>query len=203
MQLRSWILSSIVILLCAAAAHAAEPRILFAPGEAVTAGELVTVGWQGLPPEVEEFEFLLSTGHGELIRLTPELSPSDGSFQWTIPDLPSREAVLYLRARLDGEEVVVASTEPFVIRAASRTAPVEFRNREWWMVAPIAPPAAVPPVIQPARQVIATEGYLPKEDWSLHVAPVLVHERPADSHRVRPGNIDTHCGAPLVVPQRI
>jgi hypothetical protein len=168
----------------------------------VTAGQQVTVGWQGLPADAEEFEFLLSTGPGELIRLTPELSPSDGSFRWTIPALASREAVLYLRARIEGEEVVLASTQPFVIHAASGRAPVEFHDREWWLVAQ-ASPAASHSLIHAVRHPRAKVAFVPARGWLLHAAPVRVQESEAPAHRVSPASIDTHCGAPLVVPQRI
>jgi hypothetical protein len=201
MRLRPWILCGVVLLLSSAAAHA-QPHIVFSPAQAVTAGHVVTVGWRELPAEAEEFEFLLSTGPGELIRITPELSPSDGSFRWTIPDLPSREAVLYLRARIDDEETILASTEPFVIRGSAQRATVEFHDREWWMVTQAAPVAA-PPVIHGFRQKIAVKGYVPPQDWLRHAAPIPVHARPAYAHRVSAADIDTHCGAPLVVPQRI
>jgi hypothetical protein len=201
MRLRPWILCGVALLLSTAAAYA-EPHIVFSPRQAVTAGYVVTVGWRDLPAEAEEFEFLLSTRPGELIRITPELSPSDGSFRWTVPDLPSREAVLYLRARIDEEETVLASTGPFVIRGASHRAVVEFHDREWWMVPP-APPAAAAPIIQAFSHKVAVKGYVPPQDRLPHAVPVPVHERRAGAHRVCAADIDTHCGAPLVVPQRI
>ncbi len=201
MRPRSWILSGVVLLLSTAAAYA-EPHIVFSPAQAVTAGHVVTVGWRELPAEAEEFEFLLSTAPGELIRITPELSPSDGSFRWTIPDLPSREAVLYLRARIDDEETILASTEPFVIRGASHRAALEFHDREWWMVPPAAPAAAAP-IIHGFNHKFAVKGYVPPQDWLRHAVPVPVHARPVDAHRASAADIDTHCGAPLVVPQRI
>ena len=202
MQPRSWMVSVVVMLLAAGAARAAQPRIVFVPGCGVTAGEVVTVGWQGLPSDAEEFEFLLSTGGGELIRLTPELSPADGSFRWTIPDLPSREAVLTLRARIDGEEVVLTSSEPFVIRAAAGRARVEFRDREWWMVPP-APLAAAPVGIHLVRHRHASKPFVRTRNSVVHAAPLLVRERQDGAHRLSPGTIDTHRGAPLSVPLRI
>lgn len=192
-----------VILLSTTAARAAQPRIVFAPGCEVTAGDVVMVGWEGLPPQVDEFEFLLSTGHGDLIRLTPELSPSDGSFRWTVPDLPSREAVLHLRAGIDGEEIVLASTDPFVIRGRSRSATIEFRDREWWMVTPAAPAAAPPVIDETTRYGLAAEADVPSRHAPLRAGTVRSRECRGDAHRPCPASIHTRCGAPLVVPQRI
>src|SRR6185436_2727956 len=99
----------VMMLLFAAVAEGAQTRIVFAPRRALEAGEVVTVGWQGLPANVEELEFLLAEGDGEVVRLTPQFLPSNGSFRWTVPNLPSHAAVLQLRAGIDGEEVVLAS----------------------------------------------------------------------------------------------
>lgn len=121
-----------IVILFATAAHAAQTRIVFEPHRAVEAGEVVTIGWEGLPANVDELEFLLVTGDGEPVRLTPQLMPSNGSFGWTVPNLPSRAAVLELRAGIEGEEIVLALSEPFVIRGAPRAAHIEFRDGEWW-----------------------------------------------------------------------
>src|SRR5688572_855715 len=113
-------LLALVVLAAAGALQAAETRILFAPTQTLEAGEVVTVGWEGVPAEVEELEFLLLREDGRKVRVTPQLLPSSGSFQWTIPNLPSRAAVLVLRAGIGGHEVTIAASEPFDIRGAAR-----------------------------------------------------------------------------------
>ena len=132
MSLRPWI--AITVVLIAATANAAQPRIVFAPRRALQAGEVVTVGWAGLPTDVDELEFLLVTDDGETVRLTPQFTPENGSFGWTVPNLPSRAAFLELRAGIDGVEQVLASSEPFEIHGVARRAHVEFRDGEWWFV---------------------------------------------------------------------
>lgn len=199
MQFRPWI-ATVMLLLFAAAAQAAGPRIVFLPGHGLTAGETVTVGWEGLPAEFEECEFLLDRGNGEVVRLTPQLSPLGGSFRWTVPNLPSSSAVLLLRAGIDGVETVLASSEPFVIRGVAHAARVEFRNGEWWVFTP-GPLSAAPPVIggvrylRPAAAEVSPRG-LP--DAGVAVA----EDRGHDTEPVSASRVDTHCGAPLVVPQR-
>jgi hypothetical protein len=201
MRVRSWILTAAIILLCSSAARA-QPRIVFAPGDGVTAGEVVHIGWQGLPEHVDEFELLLSIAPGELIRLTPELSPSDGSFRWSVPDLPSPEAVLVLRAGIEGEEVVLAVSALFAIRGGMRSAGVEFRDREWWLIT-LPAPAAAPPAVHAIRHARRTHAYHPPRVWVRRAGLVLVHKRPVDAHRSGATSIDTRSGAPLVVPRRI
>ena len=191
----------VMMLLSEAAAQAAQTRIVFAPLRALEAGEVVTVGWQGLPANVEELEFLLAGGDGEVVRLTPQFLPSNGSFRWTVPNLPSPAAVLQLRAGMEGEEVVLASSEPFVIRGVSRRSNVEFRDGEWWALE-LGPPSADPPAMQSWRRTRSAR---------IFVRPRQLLPRagidPGDACRLdaterSTSRVDTRCGAPLVVPQR-
>src|SRR6185436_18323656 len=149
----------VMLLLAAAAGQAAQTRIVFTPQRALQAGEVVTVGWEGLPANVEELEFLLAGGDGEVVRLTPQFLPSNGSFRWTVPNLPSHAAVLQLRAGIEGEEVVLASSEPFVIRGESRWAHVEFRNGEWWAVE-LGMPSSEPAAMRSARRARAARLFV-------------------------------------------
>jgi hypothetical protein len=196
----------VALLLVAPALHAAQPRIGFAP-RAVAAGETVTVRWENLPREVEELEFLLLREEGGKVRLTPQLSPSRGSFRWTVPSLPSDAARLVLRAGIGGEEITLAVSHVFAIRAASDDdARLEFRDREWWAYE-MRPPAGEERELQ----------RVPKH--SLRAAPFDTPPRPdrlkpvlqwADAHcggGLQPAapdamSIDTRSGAPCVVPQR-
>jgi hypothetical protein len=200
MQVRAWT-ATLLMLSLAAVVHAAQPRIVFSPGLGVTAGDVVTVGWSGLPAEFEECEFLLDRGNGEVIRLTPQLPPGGGSFRWTVPNLPSSGAVLLLRAGIDGVETVLAASEPFAIHGVARAARVEFRNGEWWIFTP-GPPAAEPPVLQRVLYADGTAGAVPPRDWLLYEGVVLGEERRHELVPVSAARIDTRCGAPLVVPQR-
>jgi hypothetical protein len=203
MSLRPWI--ALVAVLFAATAQAAQPRIVFAPRRALQAGEVVTVRWEGLPSEVDELEFLLVTDRGETVRLTPQLMPESGSFGWTVPNLPSRAAVLELRAGgEDEEEAVLASSEPFEIQGVARRARVEFRDGEWWSVEtglPAAPPAGMHSISRAsmprAFMFIRPPQWLPPATMYLGEALTLEQRETSAPHA------DTRCGAPLVVPQRI
>ena len=189
-----------IVILFATAAHAAQTRIVFEPHRAVEAGEVVTVGWEGLPANVDELEFLLVTGDGEPVRLTPQLMPSNGSFGWTVPNLPSRAAVLELRAGIEGEETVLASSEPFVIRGAPRAAHVEFRDGEWWAIE-LGAPSADPPAVHSVKHAAPARTFVRPRQWLPQVSTDLGDAYRLEVHGVST-RVDTHRGAPLVVPQR-
>jgi hypothetical protein len=191
----------VAALLFASAAQAAQTRIAFAPNRALEAGEVVTVGWEDLPADVDELEFLLSTGDGQVVRLTPQFLPSTGSFGWTVPNLPSREAVLELRAGIRGEELVLASSEPFVIRGAARSAHVEFRDGEWWALE-AGRPAPDAPALHAVTRGSATRSFVRPRQWLPRVALHLGADERVMGNEVCASRVDTRCGAPLVVPQR-
>jgi hypothetical protein len=188
-------------LLFAAAAEAVQTRIAFAPRHALEAGDVVTVGWEGLPANVEELEFLLAEGDGEVVRLTPQFLPSNGSFRWTVPNLSSSAAVLQLRAGIEGEEVVLASSEPFVIRGVSGHAHVEFRNGEWWALE-LGPPSANPPAMHSWSRKGAARIFVRPRQLLLRAGIDLGIPRRLDATERSTARVDTRCGAPLVVPQR-
>lgn len=205
MARRSWT-AIVVTLLCAAAgqaqAEAAQTRIVFAPRRALEAGEVVTVGWEGLPASVEELEFLLVTDDGEKIRLTPELMPSRTSFRWKVPNLPSRAAVLELRAGIDGEELVLAASDSFAIHGGvARKAHVEFRDGEWWSVE-TGEHVPVPPFVVAVRRTAVSQILVRPRQWLPRAATDLGDARQSDAHETTQARVDTRRGAPLVVPQR-
>ena len=205
MPLKTWI-AIVVLLLSAAATQAASPRIVFTPRRALEAGEVVTVGWEGLPANVDELEFLLVLDDGEVVRLTPQFMPSTGSvgsgaFGWTVPNLPSRAAVLELRAGIEGVEIVLAASEPFVIRGVAHSAHVEFRDGEWWSVE-TGKPSPAPPAIQSVRRIGASRTFVRPRQWLPHAGMDLSHADRIDTTEVTSSRVDTRCGAPLVVPQR-
>jgi len=191
----------VIMLLSAAAAQAAQTRILFEPRRALEAGEVMTVGWQGLPENVEELEFLLAEGGGEVVRLTPQFLPSSGSFRWTVPNLPSHAAVLQLRAGIEGEEIVLASSEPFVIRGASRRAHVEFRDGEWWSIE-LGPPSADRAAMHSWRRERTPRSFVRPRQLLARAAIDPGEVRQLDAIERSTSRVDTRCGAPLVVPQR-
>jgi hypothetical protein len=199
MPLRIW--TAIVVLLLSAAAAQAAPRIVFAPRRALEAGEVVTVGWEGLPANVDELEFLLATDDGEVVRLTPQFMPSNGSFGWTVPNLPSRAAVLELRAGIEGVEVVLASSKPFVIHGVARKAHVEFRDGEWWSVE-TGQPSPAPPAVHSIRRISASRTFVRPRQWLPRAGMDLAGADPIDTTEVTSSRVDTRCGPPLVVPQR-
>jgi hypothetical protein len=193
-----------MLLSAAAQAYASvngQPRIVFAPRRALEAGEVVTVGWEGLPANVDELEFLLATDDGEVVRLTPQFMPSSGSFGWTIPNLPAHAAVLELRAGIEGVEVMLVSSEPFVIHGVARKAHVEFRYGEWWSVE-IGQPSPTPPAVHSVRRISASRTFVRPRQWLPRAGMDLAEADPVDTTEVTSPRVDTRCGAPLVVPQR-
>lgn len=200
MPLRIWS-AIVVMLLSAAAAQAAQPRIVFAPRRALEPGEVVTVGWEGLPANVDELEFLLVIDDGEVVRLTPQFMPSKGSFGWTVPNLTSHAAVLELRVGIAGVETVVAASDPFAIRGGARRAHVEFRDGEWWSV-DTGNPAPAPPGVQSVRRVTAARMFVRPRQWMPRAATEIGDAQQLATDEVTSPRADTRCGAPLVVPQR-
>ena len=200
MPLKSWT-AIVVLLLSAAAAQAAQTRIVFAPRRALEAGEVVTVGWEGLPANVDELEFLLVIDDGEVVRLTPQFMPSKGSFGWTVPNLPSRGAVLELRAGIEGVEIVLAASDPFVIHGVARKAHVEFRDGEWWSLE-TGEPSAAPPAVHSVRRSGTSRMFVRPRQWMPRAGTDVGDARQADAPEVTSSRADTRCGAPLVVPQR-
>ena len=123
-----------VSLLATTTIVAAEPAIVLPAANTFDAGSLITVRWTNLPTGVEELEFFLIRGdvREEIVRLTPQLVPERGSFQWRVPDLPAEGAFLRLRVGIDGVEHNVADSRTFTILGA-REAQLVFRDGEWWV----------------------------------------------------------------------
>ena len=192
---------TIAILFAATALHAGQTRILFGPARTMAAGEVVTVGWEGVPAGVEELEFLLQREDGETVRLTPQLIPSSGSFRWTIPNLPSRAAVLELRAGIDGQEITIASSEPFTIRGAARDTRLEYRDGEWWALE-TRPPAGDVQHLHRVRVAKNTRTFTRTRPWLVSARPAIGGAQPLEAREVTAVRVDTHRGAPRIVPQR-
>ncbi|MEK6375295.1 MAG: hypothetical protein AABO58_21685 [Acidobacteriota bacterium] len=199
--MRSRLTVVILAALAAGALQASETRILFAPSRVLKAGEVVTVGWEGVPAGVEELEFLLEREDGEVVRLTPQLIPSNGSFRWTVPNLPSRAAVLVLRAGIHDQEVEIASSQPFAIREAARDTRLEFREGEWW-AHETRPPVGDVRHLHRVRTAKEKRTFTRPRQSLLSVRMQSGAAQPFEVRDVTAVRVDTRCGAPRIVPQR-
>jgi len=191
-----------ITLFLLASATQAKPRIDFAPQRALEPGEVVTVGWSGLADDVEELEFLLQRDDGDVVRLTEQLTPFGDAFGWIVPNLPSRRATLVLRAGIEGREVTLASSEPFVIHGVAGTARLRFRDGEWWTVE-FRPSSSDSPQLSSMHPVRGARTL------SRTRRPLLVTKQvdtggaqPLEKVEQTALTRDTRCGAPLTVPQR-
>jgi hypothetical protein len=97
----------------------------------------VRLEWPSLPPDVDEFEILLSLDGGASypIRLTPQLAPGTTVLTWEIPNLPTTAARVRLRAGFDGHEVEGAPSRTFHLLAREDLppAPLRYADGEWWI----------------------------------------------------------------------
>jgi hypothetical protein len=102
------------------------------PGDILLPGQQVRVQWQAALPHVDmtwcELELYLSLDGGRTypIRLTPQLDPRIGYFDWTVPNTPTGAAVLDIRFGCEGyypESASVQSRSMFVIARSVKAAP--------------------------------------------------------------------------------
>lgn len=111
----------------------ADPVVLSpAAGEAVRAGQLVEVRWDGVPAETEEMELLLSLDDGASfpVRLTKELERDRRSAYWRVPNLPAGRARLLVRYESDGVETEGQKGPAFRILGDPTLALETVRRRE-------------------------------------------------------------------------
>jgi hypothetical protein len=105
-------------------------------GAVVRAGEVVRVTWAPVPPDVEEFELLLSLDGGKTfqLRLTAMLDPRLTSYSWRVPNLPTGAARLRLRVGVDGREKMLQPGPPFRLfgDASVPIGRITFQDGEWW-----------------------------------------------------------------------
>lgn len=136
-----WLLSGLVVLLAAVphlAAAADGGGEILAPeaGTVVRAGELVEITWAPVPPDVEEFELLLSLDGGTTfqLRLTAMLDPRLTSYSWRVPNLPTGAACLRLRVGVDGCEKMLRPGPLFQLSgdAGVPIGRITFHGGEWW-----------------------------------------------------------------------
>lgn len=90
------------------------------------AGSTIEVSWAVDPdPSFEEMELVLSLDGGRTfpLRVTGEISPEGTRISWRVPDLPTLEARLALRAGSDeepGEETILIVSDVFEIAPLPR-----------------------------------------------------------------------------------
>lgn len=97
-----------------------------AAGERVRAGLRVTASWARTDDvaSADEVELILSLDGGRSfpIRVTTDLPPEIQEFAFLVPQLPSRQARLALRAGHEGTESIIAIGAEFVIEEATTPA---------------------------------------------------------------------------------
>lgn len=147
-------------------------------GQVLQAGQWVEVVWTPLPPQVEEFEILLSLDDGAsfTVRLTPQLDPAIRVFHWRVPNLPTRQARLQLRIGIDHREIEGPTGELLEIRGVSHlpAAGARWLGGELWLTPGWAPSALFEPrsmkvnhpQVQPGLELVA--AVVPTKDlWQV------------------------------------
>jgi len=95
--------------------------VLISPraGDVLTPGDHVTISWEiDAPPNSNlqgcEQEIYLSTDKGRTIaaRLTPEFSNTVTSYDWTVPNLPAKKAVIIMGFGCEGGTPIFESQYP-------------------------------------------------------------------------------------------
>jgi hypothetical protein len=110
-------------------------------GEALVPGQKVTIAWEtDIPAALDikfcEQEIFLSLDGGKTLskRITPRLNGTANTFTWTVPDLPTENAVLVFRFGSEGgkhifEKAYVKKEARFQIQnAVNLVEKVEFNN---------------------------------------------------------------------------
>lgn len=126
------------------AAGADEGSEILAPtaGTVVRAGDVVEVRWTPVPPDVEEFELLLSIDGGKTfpVRFTTALDPKQTSYFWHVPNVPTGAARILLRVGVDDREEMMRPGPLFQVLgdAEEPTGRFTFRDGEWWTTNGIA-----------------------------------------------------------------
>lgn len=120
----------------AAPAHGFGGRILSpSDGQAIGAGETLAIRWSALAADVDEMELLLSVDGGRSypLRLTRQLDPRTGSFDWIVPNLPTDRARLRVRYGRQGAENDAEPGGVFrIVGAPLHAAGVRYHAGEWW-----------------------------------------------------------------------
>jgi hypothetical protein len=126
-----------------------------ASGAPLVAGQLVEIGWERLPDEVDEMELLLDMDSGAQLRLrlTPQLAGATRSYLWKVPNILASRARLRLRWGRDGVEVEGEPSAPFAIlpNLTSKFDGISSRCGELWLV---EEPVAAEPILGGRNQVI-------------------------------------------------
>ncbi len=192
-----------------AAAEPGADAITLSVPASVTAGEVVVLRWEGVPPEVEELELVLSLDGGRSypVRLCPELDGRTRSFAWTVPDLPAEQARLMLRVGGEEGERLGALSRPFRIAHAEGAPRPNLTFHEGTMWTGFRAPAGVPPASLAAgapsldKAPAAGPGALP-EDGAQAAPPLRLHAPVATPPSTAPRACRLAATAPRDVPLR-
>ena len=93
-------------------------------GDVLVPGQQVTIRWESRLPDVDltwcEAEIYLSLdgGRSNVMRITPQLDPRIGYYDWTVPNLPTNAAVLDIHFGCEGyfpERPSIQAQAAFVI----------------------------------------------------------------------------------------
>ncbi len=193
-----------------AAVTPAVPVPVLATGPGVRAGDDVEIRWSPADGRVEEFELLLSLDGGRSwhVRVSPSVPPDRMSYRWRVPNLPSADARIRIRMRVDGREVEGEAGPRFAI-AGDVTKPLAravFSEGAWWtgLGLAIAPPAGFGRADEP--RLGATHASLLVEDSPRVGLPApataVVLGGTLPCHATRPRGAAPRSRTPEVVPLR-
>ena len=180
-----------------------------APRERLEAGRLYEIRWEGLPPGIEEMELLVSCDGGRnFVRVADDLEPSTASYSWVVSSLPSEEAVLAIRGRIDGRETMLLRTGPFAIdrRDGRGLEALSYHGGELWTdVAGTPTPLPESGLASPASRTLVALPAPDEPDQSLSdadsTAPGLSGKLPgAPRLATRPSPAPARPRSPLDVP---
>lgn len=180
-------------------------------GQVLRAGEWVEVEWTALPPEVEEFELLLSLDDGASIavRLTSQLNPAISSFRWRVPNFPTSRARIQLRVGINHHEIERRPGEAFEIvgEAAQPLAGLRWHEGEWWATGhtwPAPPLERLPSRLSTATPVTSeVVGALSFQDPTANLdAAVRAFQAPSPMRRAVRAAPPVTDHTPIETPQR-
>jgi len=102
-----------------APAESPQPIPRFVASGPVRAGDLVELSWAPQDGHVEELELLLSLDGGRSwhVRVSPELPGSSVRYRWVVPNLPSADARIRVRMRVDARELEGPAGDRFAIES--------------------------------------------------------------------------------------
>jgi hypothetical protein len=117
--------------------HERRTAIVITPDRPVVeSGDLIELTWGDVLRDVEEMELLLSIDDGRHfpLRISPELEPHSKRYRWRVPNVPTDQARIRVRVRIDEHETWMPVGGRFAI-TAKPGASVELdqvHEAGWW-----------------------------------------------------------------------